>query len=309
MATDMYDAYGSEQPTVGGFAKDLATSPFKMATYAGFYAQWPGMYSIGKGVWVPYIGKNLEKGGMSAVATGAKSLISQAYSQKGVWGKVAGTGSLIKEFGNRTLSLGRIGGGYVGEKWMNKQTLRPEFQSLYNKVYKESETMLKSFGKHEKYIAGAASIQARKAMLAAKSGKTSFMIKFGSKFGGMGQSIKIDEGSAGKSLYKYGGKRIASKLALGAAKGASFIGGAMLAWDLISMVGEPIGRAAIRGLDNLMGEYQRRFLPETGGRLELSYLSQGAATERQRAINAISKSYINGRSAFGSEAEYLHKGY
>ncbi len=306
MATDMYDAYGSEQPTtMGGVAKDLAMSPFKMATYAGLYTQWPGMYSIGKGVWIPYIGKNLEKGGMSAVATGAKSLISQAYSQKGVWGKVAGTVSLAKEFGKRTVSLGKVGGGYVGENWMNKNIERRLERSkrvFEGRLYQKAKTF---YGDEVR-----AQDAAKKATDAMMKGKLAG--KFNIKGPGFQMSEMIDAKSIGgfqqyNKALAYKSKRTIAKMALGAAKGASFIGGAMLAWDLISMVGEPIGRAAVRGLDNLMGEYQRRFLPETGGRLELSYLSQGAATERQRAVQAISKSYINGRSAFGNEAQYLHQ--
>ena len=46
-------------------------------------------------------------------------------------------------------------------------------------------------------------------------------------------------------------------------------------------------------------------MPEMG-KLTSSYLSYGASTERQRAVRAISKGYINGRSAYGQEAAYMH---
>jgi hypothetical protein len=71
------------------------------------------------------------------------------------------------------------------------------------------------------------------------------------------------------------------------------------------MVVKPLAQAAIGALNNIATEYQNRFMPEMGGQLALSYMSQGAYTERQRAIQSISKSQINGRSALGQEANYI----
>jgi hypothetical protein len=71
-------------------------------------------------------------------------------------------------------------------------------------------------------------------------------------------------------------------------------------------LGEPIGAAMISSVDKGLNLYNNRFAVEMGGGLARGYLSSGAATERQRAVQAISKAYINGRSAVGQEAFYLH---
>jgi len=92
------------------------------------------------------------------------------------------------------------------------------------------------------------------------------------------------------------------------------IGGKLTAFGIIGALvfstamslGEPIGKAMISSVDKGLGFYNNRFMVETGGGLARGYLSQGAATERQRAVQAISKAYINGRSAIGQEAFFLH---
>jgi hypothetical protein len=84
------------------------------------------------------------------------------------------------------------------------------------------------------------------------------------------------------------------------------IGAFTTAWDVFKMVGEPIGRYLVENINRVGTAWQNRFAPEMGGKIAMSYLASGAATERQRAIEAISRSYINGRSAIGNEAQYLH---
>jgi hypothetical protein len=73
------------------------------------------------------------------------------------------------------------------------------------------------------------------------------------------------------------------------------------------MVFEPVGRSIINQTNSIMERVSNRFMPEMGGHLNAAYLSYGSATERQRAISAISKGYINGRSAYGSEASLIHQ--
>jgi hypothetical protein len=84
------------------------------------------------------------------------------------------------------------------------------------------------------------------------------------------------------------------------------VGLAMFACDVGTMIAKPLAQTAMGAIERMASEYSNRFMPEMGGQLQLSYLSQGAATERQRSIQAISKSYINGRSAFGSEGSMMH---
>lgn len=97
-----------------------------------------------------------------------------------------------------------------------------------------------------------------------------------------------------------------SKAAIGTGKAVSVIGALWLAADVGMMVAEPLGRMLVEQTNAVIDRAQQRFMPELGGKLNAAYLSYGAATERQRALDAISKSHINGRSAYGQEAAFMH---
>lgn len=101
------------------------------------------------------------------------------------------------------------------------------------------------------------------------------------------------------------GTRVA-KFGVLAGKTVSFIGLASIAWDISKMVAEPLGRGIVGSVNSILNTYSERYNLDIGGKLSLGYLSQGAATERQRAIDAISRSHINGRSIMGSEASMMH---
>lgn len=102
------------------------------------------------------------------------------------------------------------------------------------------------------------------------------------------------------------GIRTVGKWAIRGAKAVSWIGTALFFADVAGMVAEPIGRAMVQQVNATMERFEERFMPELGGKLNAAYLSYGAATERQRAVQAISKAHINGRSAFGQEAQLMH---
>lgn len=70
---------------------------------------------------------------------------------------------------------------------------------------------------------------------------------------------------------------------------------------------EPMGRAAIETLDTVLETMRNMQATQMGGFVPDGYLSTGAATERQRALQAISKAHINGRSVLGQEASFLHR--
>jgi len=317
MAQNVYDPYGSDQGlSVGSITKDAFTSPLKPSTYLGMYAAYPGMWSIEKGIWMPFAGKSFEQGGIKAVGQSLLKAGIEAHK-----GGIAGYANLAKKSLWNIATFGHSTGGYVGQKWMDKQKFKPEIQQFYNKSVSELQSIGLKSGMHSTAALGSAKRESRKILndmaydrinfkknvteKLVTSGKLSYWLKNPVKY----KEIEEISSIAKKGLFIGNKFRTLAKGGLGIGKGVSFIGGAMLAWDLISMVGEPLGRAAIRGLNNTMTEYQKRFMPEVGGRLEMSYLSQGAATERQRAINSISKAYLNARSAFGTEAEMLHKGF
>ena len=110
-------------------------------------------------------------------------------------------------------------------------------------------------------------------------------------------------GKIGSGRYAFAG---AARAGIFAMKGFAAVGLVSMMWDITQAISEPIGRAIVSKANSTMEDYKNRFMPEMGGRLAMSYMTSGAATERQRAVQAISKAYINGRSAFGQEAMYAH---
>ena len=103
-----------------------------------------------------------------------------------------------------------------------------------------------------------------------------------------------------------GTKATALRLGMFAGKAFAMYGAVTTAWDMTKMVAEPVGRYIVENANALATEYGQRYSPEMGGKIAMGYMSSGAATERQRAIEAISRSYINGRSALGNEANFYH---
>jgi len=89
-------------------------------------------------------------------------------------------------------------------------------------------------------------------------------------------------------------------------KGSAYYAVGSLMYEGIKMVANPIGQAATQAVDSTFNSINNMARPELGGQLNLAFISQGAATERQRAIQAISKSRMNGRSILGQEAGMMH---
>jgi len=100
---------------------------------------------------------------------------------------------------------------------------------------------------------------------------------------------------------------VGAKAGIMAMKVSSYVAVAQLGWSVAKMIGNPIGAAAVNTIDNGMNQLSSINSREMGGSLNFDYLSQGAATERQRAIQAISKARMNGRSMMGSEAQFMHQ--
>lgn len=111
---------------------------------------------------------------------------------------------------------------------------------------------------------------------------------------------------SGKKLTR--GHLLGTKAMRMGMRAAKFAGYASLVAGVIElgmMVGEPLGRAIVSNANSAITSIQNRYMPEmTMGGLQHGFLTQAAATERQRAIEALSKSSLNGRSAFGQEAMY-----
>ena len=110
----------------------------------------------------------------------------------------------------------------------------------------------------------------------------------------------------GKKLATFAG-RTAVRAGILGMKGFAYYQVGKLMWDAINYVMEPVGRASVQAVDQAFRAYESVPQVEMGGQIAMSYLTQGAATERQRSLQAISKAHINGRSALGQEASYTHR--
>ena len=106
---------------------------------------------------------------------------------------------------------------------------------------------------------------------------------------------RLTIGTMGRSSLIHFGRIVSPVMnALAVAQIAYF--GAEAAFKGITAVGDMIDRAT-----------ERVHSLELGGELSRNFLTQGAATERQRALNAIQASHLSGRRFMGNEATILHQ--
>ncbi len=108
-------------------------------------------------------------------------------------------------------------------------------------------------------------------------------------------------GRAIKPIAKMG-----MRVATTAGKGFAYYQIASLMYSVTQMAFEPLGRKAISTVDSIFNAKSMIRSPELGGNLSMAYLTRGAATERQRALQAIQKSRLNARQALGNEAALKH---
>jgi hypothetical protein len=307
-----YDPYGS--PKTGSTVSNFITAPIRPSTYIGMYGMFPGMWSPSKGIWIPGIGKSIAGKTFPEVLTAAKGRISSAVKSS-----IADPRSILPkttskaiEAGKRLSTFGHRGGGFVGTQTLNKLQLADD---LYNNIYKETLKRNLNTGISKTVAKDAAKATAEQGLKNVGKGLSGVSVKKGflgagvrpSYLGPMKLGTKYDAIRGVSNLAK---KRILGKVARGAlsvAKVGAGVMGALAVKDMIDMVAVPLGQLAVRTLNDAANRYQQRFMPEMGGDLQLSYLSRGAATERQRAVEAISKSRINGRAAIGNEAFYMHQ--
>lgn len=304
------DPYG--QMSTGAQIKDFALSPYRPGTWLSLYGSNPFMWSMEKGVYVPFIGRHIETGGRFIPAT--LKHIGRSYEGRGI---IGGTVTAARR------TIGALHkGGMVGKRWLGNTPARHAatgLSSVREKISRQlirNEIISSEIGAINERLSGITGNY-----LGANKGKLRGIAK--------GRRMLLDELapyeemlSAGKknlSRYQKTASRLASKvgsatrvrtvakLGIAGAKGVSIVGAAMFAWDMMKMVGEPLGAYAMNELYRGATNMQNRFMPEMGGQLAMSFLSRGAATERQRALMAMSKASITGRSAFGQEAALMHQ--
>lgn len=338
MAYDPYGQLPSDQSQVG--LKDLAGESLNPINwYLWRYQYDPRVWSIRKGVWMPF-GAN--RTGFSPhlgfvgrtkffrdtykgfrVAEGRGRISSVARAARDVYGGdwflgekfFKSTGKQIA--GHRALRKGLRRS--ISESLVADNLTRSQRSRLSKQVGMSLEELLDDAGSLSKLTQD--QIEKRLADI----GESRFIKSLGissDDFSNMMKrgGINVDKLSAVTKAS--GAERFLGKLSttnfkrfarLGARGGITLAKGAAGAmaitglWDITKMIGEPLGRYLVENTNRLVQAYQDRYMPEMGGRIALSYMSGGAATERQRAIQAISRSYINGRSAIGNEAQYMHE--
>lgn len=299
----MYDPQSYNTPeqqlTNSQIATELGTYPFKASTYFQVAMSNPLMWSPSKGIQVPYIGKRLAQGTLKNLPSDLIAGFKETYT-RGLGHAVKGTLSGTKRFFSSAFTLGlteKGGGGYIGGEWLNKTRYTKPAQELYDRVYDESK---KLYGKSKNSnIRSMASGQ--KAVRDARTGSKWHDLGYKGHEVHYGDISKV----RGKKITTIGLKRTLAKVGLGGMRAASTVGLAMLAYDVTSMIAKPLVQAGVMALNNIAMDWQNRFMPEMGGQLQLSYLNRSNATERQRAINSLAKSSLNGRYNFGNESALM----
>lgn len=287
-----YDAYGGQQEefNVKSTLADYIT-PASLIKYKYLYD--PSTYSATKGLWTPVGGIADFKKGFTATRSAFK---------KGFWPG-------IKTAGKELWYFGPLGKDHRAA-WSDPRNLQKAEQAL-RKTKSDISTSKRRISEINETLAKKARAVPKDTVLRGRafehqirdykmySGKSSKLIAKHT------QKITALESKLGSlNLKVFGGKM--SEFGLKVGRGVTYGMWAMTLWEMGKMIGEPIGRYIVDNINRVSEEHSNRFSPEMGGKIALGYLSTGAATERQRAVEAISRSYINGRSALGQEAMFLH---
>jgi len=306
---DPYTAYEDEGPSAGGMAVDVATSAFKPSTYLWTYSHMPSMWSGAKGVALPFDMAQMKRAARGVGVMARRGNIPGVVGQAGKMAfslRPFGGGTRVMAAGDKLekLNFAKTKAKYALERnWAEYSKMlkgQGAFEATQQGIIKNAQLAMptganlkvpkKRLGRHAKK-----SIQKAQAALATREAALSNLeqrSKYLSNFLKKSVSVKT-----GLKFAKWGFR---------AAKAAAIVGAVGFAWDVTQMIAQPVGRAIVGELDTALSSWNDRFMPELGGQLEMTYLSRGAATDRQRAINAMSKAQITGRSAFGQEAKYAH---
>lgn len=307
---DQYTAFEDKGISAG----DIALSPFQLSTHLWAYGHIPGMWSGTKGMYVPF-NTSASKKAMGAMKTsfGDKKYVAGVGNLlKGTVGSVRPFGfggSRVLNFGEQIVRNDRIAYNIQQSKITNAGVASKLSKENINLMEKLKNYKTKYANKNSKYagkkpnvvknLAKQNAIRDTTANLEAKIQSNA------TKISAINNAYTYQDRAINKLANKKGMLTV-GKYALRGAKVVSVVGAISLALDITRMIGEPIGRGLVGAADRALTSWEERFMPKIGGRLAMSYLSQGAATDRQRALQAMSNAQITGRSAFGQEARYSH---
>jgi len=285
------DPYGSveEKPRSLGSAVASLANPVSLTW--SYYTMYPGSWNLRKGMKIPF---GFRKGP-----------VDRDFLNRRAWVNLK-KGHPIKAFKNLSESYG--GSGFIGGRRMSSAAkLTTEKDRFYRMLRKQGHGRRTSWALTDIF----SRTGSEEDLASSVFGVTKIRTKIGTEEFHLRTLTKMYKENIGKinnlnKLRKLGRFGNAIKWGTRIGKGASIIGMASLMWDITQTIGVPIGKAMIGSVENTLTRYNERFMPEMGGQLALSYMSQGAYTERQRALQAMSDASINGRSMMGSEASYYH---
>ena len=318
-----YDAYAPDEESfgVGDLAKSVISAPFAPSTYLWTHLHMPGMWSTTKGIATPFNKRTKDAVGLIAGTFKSRGFgkgMNQIWAQKkylNPWSGLLGMGrnksqwvggatmakipelqkelaEAISKKGSFTAGATRANYGRVqGTRLRNIRdaAIKKRAAGMYA-VAEDNISAIAATNRYDKFRRGAKAARQRFRKL-----ESNLVIK----------SAENSNKVLGLKSLLFRANTIKWGVRVG--KAASIVGAATLAWDLTQMVAQPIGSALISSASNAITAWNDRFMPQMGGQLAMSYMSQGAATERQRAVQAMGRSQINGRSAFGQEAAYMHQ--
>jgi hypothetical protein len=321
-----YDPYSqmNEQPKMGPSAAE-ALNPVNWVIWK--YKYDPRAYSFNKGLWMPF-GKGIARDNM------LKNIprIGEYYKAS------RAAGDSMYKIGSNMAKKGIGGNWFLGEKFLENSVARESMKrSLNSNLGTVANEMLAgstlNLGKKHRvskaistYLGEALEQEGSVTGVLTQKAVEERLIGLGGKKVGMADDAwkaSVNKFMSGDRLQKAvnlsGPEKFIGQLGTtgfkrrAAWRGAMLLGkgiaiGATLwgVYDMAKMVAEPVGRYIVDNANRVASAYANRYMPEMGGKIALSYMSSGAATERQRAVEAISRSYINGRSAIGQEASFAH---
>lgn len=314
-----YDPYGTNQleqsntPTLGSIASTYLNP---VNVLGGIYTSIPSVWDTEKGIWSPINFNQMKEQWTNAFFKDKMSKATKKNAAKVIGKQFSVNWRKIPEAIKNTVSLNPWGGFRVATGNLTKiSKIQEKISALDKGILKKDLSSFQQTVKKAESLKNSLKDLEYQGGLGTAS-KIHLKSELKERVASLNEARKKlrSESAPVRAGFKKRNKllselrfRKAGKWAVRGAKAGSIVGWSMLAWDIGTAIATPLLNSSVQLLGNAINSFENRFMPEMGGKLQMSYLSYGAATERQRAIQGMSKAYINGRSAFGSEGAMYHQ--
>lgn len=306
MAQDSYDAYGMQEQQQGLGIGSTIKDALNPVSIAGYKFMMPGTYDPVKGFKMPF-GGTLTRAwhGVGVLKGGPSEIFSWGTAKRagaGIWSGMHAEGRYLlggelEAYQNYKIFKSSVSKGLTSQGIQGKLARQIAKSSAYDVASSRigSESV-------ENIIRKSVSsrMQSRNISTITSPYLTPHSWQKNVDF------VDKSLGNIGTNLGKAGVAGIRAGRALTWGLKAARLGAtAMSVWtvgEIALMIGKPIGQAMMTGLNSALQMAVSPYQTEMGGNLAMSYLTHGAATERQRGLEAISRSGLNARAALGQEA-------